>query len=95
MTGTLNISIDNPKFLLKKESNVVDILVDGKVVSSTKFGDEVQLNYDEGTYDISTILHNGIISRKSQPITVKVQDRTRTFIQAKYSKVSGNLTLKN
>ena len=92
MSAKIEITLEKLKLPIAGMGQI-DILVDGAIVTSLSLGDSVSLTIPAGKHTMQTVLH-GVVKRISKELTISVDENSTTKILGKYSRMWGNMKLK-
>lgn len=91
MSSQIQVTLAEVKMLAGIKG--VDILVDGEKRQSIRFGETVSFEVDIGERAIQAVLH-GVVVRKSKVLPIVATEGAQLEIDAKYSRLWGNIKLK-
>lgn len=91
MAGSMAVTLKKPGFLLGVES--IEIVIDDDQRFSMDFGDQKEFELDSGAHTVQAVLH-AILNRRSRKLKLIIRDGEKANIEGKYSRLWGNINLK-
>jgi len=91
MSSNIDFSLADIRMLAGVEG--IDVLIDGQKRATLQFGDTATFEVEAGERTLQTVLH-GMLNRRSNVLTLFVEEGGHVAAIGRYSRLWGNIKLK-